>query len=122
MSTPLHNINIMYNVAGFIDGHKYTPFELLEVAEANYLKPVDNYNDYVKDATYIYKDARGLNGFCLDAVYTESARGLLLAMKYKPFNAFKLVLFVQSRWDAQISYPLQSNFDSNKYRDYIGLI
>ena len=111
----------MYHVAGFIDGHKYTPFELLEVAAANYLKPVDNYNDYIKDATYIYNDARGLNGFFLDAVYTESARGLLLAMKYKPFNALRLVLFIQSRWDTQISYPSQSNFDSNKYLAFIGL-
>ena len=119
--TALRNLNLMYHVAGFIDANKFTPFELIEAGIMNYNKPLNNYSDYLKDATYIYNDARGLNGFFLDAVYTESARGLLMAMKYKPFNALRLVLFVQSRWDAQISYPKKSNFDSNKYRAFIGL-
>lgn len=120
--TALRNLNLMYNVAGFIDANKYTPFELIEAGIMNYSNPLNNYSDYLRDATGIYKRARlSDEGISLDYVYIESARGLLLAMKYKPFNAVKLITYVHERFEAQISYPAVSSFNKDKFIQSLGI-
>ena len=120
--TALRNLNLIYHVAGFIDANKFTPFELIEAGIMNYNKPLKNYSDYLKDATGIYKRARlSEDGISLDYVYIESARGLLLAMKYKPFNAVKLITYVHERHEAQISYPAQSSFNKDKFIQSLGI-
>jgi len=112
----------MYHVAGFIDANKFTPFELIEAGIINYNKPLMNYSDYLKDVTDIYQRARlSDEGISLDYVYTESARGLLMAMKYKPFNAVKLITYVHERFEAQISYPVVSSFNKDKFIQSLGI-
>lgn len=121
--TALRNLNLMYYVAGFIDANKYTAFELIEAGIMNYNKPLNNYSEYLRDATTIYNRSRlSEDGISLDYVYIESARGLLLAMKYKPFNAVKLITYVHERYEAQISYPSFSLFNKDKFIQSLGML
>lgn len=98
--TALNNLNLFYHLAGFIDGNKYSVFELVDIAIYNYKKPLSNYSIYLVDAQEIYK-----REVYNDFYATETAKTLIKCMKYKDFDIKPVIYYIYERYEGISQWP-----------------